>query len=106
MSTIGLKSAFYAAIVFLGVGMQSSANAGVLIYTMNKCKGCQTIEDFLHKNNVTFRECNIDEDQSCLKEFNAQNMQWTPAIFIDGTKYDTLDLKVLENILKSKGYIK
>ena len=46
---------------------------------------CDTTKEFLSKNNITYTERNVADDESALKELKELGYMTTPVIVIDGS---------------------
>ena len=46
---------------------------------------CDTTKEFLSRNNITYTERNVADDESALEELKQLGYMTTPVIVIDGT---------------------
>lgn len=66
-------------------GAPSNGMATVRIYTTPTCVYCKMAKEFFKKNNITYQELNVAEDQKAREEMVQKSHQLgVPVIEIDG----------------------
>ena len=74
----------------------------VLIYVTRFCPWCRLTKEFLKKNNIKYKEIDVEEDEDALREMVKKSKQYgVPVIDIDRSivvGFDEVKLKKLLNI--------
>jgi len=58
----------------------------VTIYTTSVCPYCHMVKEYLQKNNIKFKEVNVEEDEAAAREMIQKSHQMgVPVLDISGT---------------------
>lgn len=56
----------------------------IVMYTTTECPYCASARTWLTRHQVPWRECNVETDQICLMEFQAQGAPGVPLMRVKG----------------------
>lgn len=75
----------------------------VKIYSTTHCPYCKMAKDYFSKNEIEFREFNVEGDDEALAEMVKKSGQMgVPVIDIDGTIIVGFDRQAIEHALSNK----
>jgi len=75
----------------------------VIIYTTTHCPYCHMAKEFFKKNNVKYKEINVEEDEKAAEEMIEKSGQMgVPVIDIDGQIIVGFNKTAIEKALKLK----
>ena len=73
----------------------------VKIYTTNHCPYCVMAKDFFKKNNITYSEINVEEDEAAAEEMIEKSGQMgVPVIEVNGKIIVGFNKPAIEKALK------
>lgn len=77
-----------------------SGNNEVMMYVIKGCGWCKKASNFLEKNGIPFKECDIRESESCRNEYERLRGNGTPLIIVGSNKVYGFHEKALTLALK------
>lgn len=84
------------------VQAQKETKAAITLYTKNDCPECDRARDFLNARNLSFREYNMDNDQTAaLKRKEIDNSTEVPFAIINRNQVYGFSEAVYDRVLKS-----
>jgi glutaredoxin-like YruB-family protein len=77
-----------------------NSNSSVVMYSAEWCGICKRAKKYLQKNNITFKEMDIDKSSQARREFKKLNGKGVPIILVGKQRMNGFSAAKLEDMLK------
>lgn len=69
------------------------------VYVLPNCQRCEEFKSYMKKNNISFRELNVENNPKALAKMTMEGIDKYPAVEINGKIYND-ELNQLKKIVK------